>query len=55
VGEHQLDRQQILEHAECGVGLADAQRSGGVMIFDAEVQRGRVQSCRRGKLLELWK
>ena len=38
-GEHQLDRQQVLEQAQRRVGLADAQRRGGVVVLDAEVQR----------------
>ena len=44
----QLDRQQVLEQAQRRVGLADAQRRGRVVVFDAEVQRRHVQGGRRG-------
>jgi hypothetical protein len=37
-GQEQLNRQQVLQQAQRGVRLADAERRAGGMVFDAEVQ-----------------
>jgi hypothetical protein len=50
--EHELDRQQVLEHAHPDVGLAYAQRRSRVVVLDAEVEQRRVESGRCRELLE---
>jgi len=52
-GQQQLDRQQVLEQPQRGVGLAHAERRAGAVVLDAEVQRRRVEARGRRELLEL--